>query len=126
MESKTTHAAPTQESRTPIGAGSPEEGKCGLGPRIPLLVISPYARRDSVSNTLIDQSSVVRFVEHNWGLPTLGNGAADQAAGSLASLFDLSRPANPPLYLNPNSGEPLPGPLGPPGHTFVGCTGRTQ
>ncbi|HEY3942777.1 MAG TPA: alkaline phosphatase family protein [Acidimicrobiales bacterium] len=91
-------------------AGAPEEGKCGVGPRLPFLVISPYAQRNSVSNTLIDQSSIVKFIETNWGLPTLGNGAADQAAGSLDSLFNFQAPIDPPLYLNPTTGEPWEGP----------------
>ena len=39
-----------------------EQGRCGYGPRLPLLVISPYARSNSVSNTLTDQSSIIKFV----------------------------------------------------------------
>ena len=89
-------------------AGTAEPGKCGLGPRLPFLVISPYAKANFVDNTLIDQSSVVTFIEHNWGLPALGNGAADADAGSIPSMFDLSGhgPQNPPLYLDAATGEP--------------------
>ncbi len=93
-------------------AGQPEQGRCGVGPRIPFLVISPWARANHVDNTLIDQSSVVRFVETNWHLPTLGDGAADATAGSLLSAFDFRGPARPPLFLDPQTGEPVPGPLG--------------
>ncbi|MDA8035622.1 MAG: hypothetical protein M0T71_15915, partial [Actinomycetota bacterium] len=52
------------------------------GPRLPFLVISPYARPNFVDSTLVDQSSVTRFIEDNWGLPRLGNGAADAASGA--------------------------------------------
>ncbi len=87
-------------------SGGPEEGKCGVGPRLPLLVISPYAGRNAVSSTLTDQSSVVKFIESNWGLPDMGNGAADQAAGSLDSMFNFEAPPNQPLFLNPSTGVP--------------------
>ncbi|MEW5302291.1 MAG: hypothetical protein WDW36_005092 [Sanguina aurantia] len=41
-------------------------GRCGYGPRLPLLVISPWARVNMVDHTLTDQSSITRFVEDNW------------------------------------------------------------
>ena len=45
-----------------------DQGRCGYGPRLPLLVISPYAKRNFVDHTLTDQSSIIRFIEDNWGL----------------------------------------------------------
>ena len=89
--------------------GNPEQGKCGLGTRIPFLVISPYARQNYVDHTTLDQSSVVRFIEDNWGLPRLGNGAFDASTGSLNSMFDWHHPTNQPLFLDPGSGEPMHG-----------------
>ena len=85
--------------------GQAEQGKCGGGPRQPFLVVSPYAAQNVVSHTFIDQSSVVKFIEQNWGLPAMGNGAADNAAGSLDSLFDFQGPTAPRLFLNPSTGE---------------------
>ncbi len=87
-------------------AGRPEQGKCGVGPRLPFLVISPYSKSNFVGSTLIDQSSVVKFIEYNWRLSGLGNGAADAAAGSITPLFNFDGPQNPPLFLNPATGEP--------------------
>jgi len=88
-------------------AGKPEQGRCGLGPRLPFLVISPFARPNWVDNTLIDQSSVVKFIEYNWHLPAMGNGAADAASGSILSMFNFSaRHANRALFLSPATGEP--------------------
>jgi phospholipase C len=87
-------------------SGQPEEGKCGVGLRIPFLVVSPYAAQNSVSHSLIDQSSVVKWIESNWNLPAMGNGAADTSAGSLDSLFNFTEPKAPPLYLDPTTGEP--------------------
>jgi phospholipase C len=50
---------------------------------------------------------VVKFIESNWNLPAMGNGAADVAAGSLGSLFNFNGDTAPPLFLNPSSGEPV-------------------
>jgi phospholipase C len=87
--------------------GNPIQGRCGYGPRLPLLVISPYAKQNFVDNTLTDQSSVLRFVEDNWGAGEIGGGSFDQLAGPLANLFDFSRRANNgPLILDPTTGQP--------------------
>ena len=98
-------------SQVPVNSkGQPEQGRCGVGPRLPFLVISPWARSNWVDNTFTDQSSVVKFIEFNWHLPALGNGAADTAAGSILSMFNFnSKAGNPPnhaLFLNPSTGEP--------------------
>jgi phospholipase C len=87
--------------------GTPEEGRCGLGPRLPFLVISPYAKSNYVSNTLIDQSSVLNFIEYNWHLPALGNGAVDASAGSIQDMFNFLDGSNRPLFLDPGTGEPI-------------------
>lgn len=88
-------------------AGQPEQGKCGVGPRLPFLVISPYARANFVDSTFIDQSSIVKFVTQNWHLPALGNGAADSSAGTLMNMFDFQHPPAPKLFLDPGTGEPV-------------------
>ncbi|HLJ09017.1 MAG TPA: alkaline phosphatase family protein [Acidimicrobiia bacterium] len=84
-----------------------QNGRCGYGPRLPLLVISPWARQNSVDHTLTDQSSVLRFVEDNWKLPRI-KGSFDAVAGSLDGLFDFHGPqgAAPKLYLDPTTGRP--------------------
>jgi phospholipase C len=87
--------------------GQPEQGKCGLGPRLPFLVISPWAKYNYVDSTVIDQSSIVKFIEFNWGLPAMGNGAADTSAGSILPMFDFSGGAPRPfLFLKPSTGRP--------------------
>jgi phospholipase C len=90
-------------------ASAQEQGRCGLGVRIPFLMVSPWSRSNFVDNTLIDQSSVVKFIEQNWGLSTLGDGSTDASAGSLKSLFNFSSafPSNGRLFLNPSTGEPI-------------------
>jgi len=99
-------------SQVPVNSASqPEQGRCGLGPRLPFLLISPWAKSNYVDNTLIDQSSVVKFIEYNWSLPALGNGAADTSAGSILSMFNFrgrhGHGCNRPLYLDPSTGEPI-------------------
>jgi phospholipase C len=83
------------------------QGRFGYGPRLPLLVISPFAKQNFVDHSLTDQSSILRFIEDNWGLGQLGNGSFDALAGSLVNLFDFSTttPAA-KLILNPTTGQP--------------------
>jgi phospholipase C len=86
---------------------SGQQGRCGPGMRQPLLVISPYARRNYVDSALTTQASVVRFVEDNWlGGKSVGGGSDDAVAGTLNGMFQFSRPSDPPLFLNPSTGEP--------------------
>ncbi len=96
-------------------SGQPEQGKCGVGPGLPFLVISSWARRNFVDNTLIDQSSVEKFIEQNWGLPALGTGAADAAAGSIGWMFRFGPcPDNSALFLDAATGAPCAPALPPP------------
>jgi phospholipase C len=85
-----------------------QNGRCGYGPRLPLLVISPWAKRNFVAHTLTDQSSIIKFVEDNWGLPRI-SGSFDAIAGSLNNMFDFSNAGgyhNRKLFLNPTTGQP--------------------
>jgi phospholipase C len=81
------------------------QSRCGYGPRLPFLVISPYSRANFVDHTLIDQSSVVRFIEDNWGLPRIGNGSFDTIAGPIDNMLDFTNNFNPPVFLNPLTGQ---------------------
>jgi len=93
------------------GSGSPKlggfEDRCGYGPRLPLLVLSPYSRVNAIDHTITDQSSVLRFIEENWRLGEIGGGSFDRIAGPLTGLFDFGRPKYAPLILSPATGEPV-------------------
>ncbi|MGB6646529.1 MAG: alkaline phosphatase family protein, partial [Candidatus Cybelea sp.] len=66
----------------------------GLGFRVPLLVISPYAKHDYVSHVQYETASVLRFAEDLWGLGHLA--AADKRANSPAlDCFDFSQKPRP-------------------------------
>ncbi len=92
------------------------QGRCGFGPRIPLLAISPWARINAVDHTMTDQSSIPHFIEDNWlGSERIGQGSFDQGSGSLQFLFDFANyttvpPRNTPLFLDPSTGEPTTAP----------------
>ncbi|HEX3787312.1 MAG TPA: alkaline phosphatase family protein [Pseudonocardiaceae bacterium] len=84
--------------------------RCGYGPRLPLLVISPYSKKNYVDNTLTDQSSITRFIENNWKLGSVGNGSYDQIAGSLTNMFNFNkRPDATPLTLDSTTGAVIKG-----------------
>jgi phospholipase C len=83
-------------------------GRCGYGPRQPLLVISPWARPNFVDHTITDQTSVLRFIEDNWLVgQRIGQGSFDAIANSITQMFDFHAPRNSGrLFLNPSTGEP--------------------
>jgi phospholipase C len=67
------------------------QGRCGYGPRLPLLVISPWAKPNHVSHSIVDQTSVLRFIEDNFlNQQRIGQGSYDEIAGSLGDLFDFT------------------------------------
>jgi phospholipase C len=84
------------------------QGRCGYGPRIPLTVISAWAKQNFVDHTLLDQSSVIRFIEDNWlDGKRLGAGSADTIAGSIQNMFNFSAPNHTKLILDTSTGEPI-------------------
>jgi phospholipase C len=74
-------------------------------------VISPWARENFVDHTLVDQSSVIRFIEANWlGGARIGGGSYDAIAGTLTHMFDFSRHRDDDdgvLILDPATGQPV-------------------
>lgn len=83
-----------------------ENGRCGYGPRLPLLIISPWAKHNFVDHTVTDLSSVLKFVQDNWKLPRI-DGSFDASAGSLNAMFNFNgKGQNPRLYLDPVTGQP--------------------
>jgi phospholipase C len=90
--------------------GQPVWGRCGYGTRQPLLVISPFAKRNFVDHTLTDQSSVLRFIEDNWlnGERVQAGASFDTIAGPIDNMFDFDhRTEDHPrrLFLNPDNGS---------------------
>ena len=100
--------------------------RCGPGPRQPLLVISPWAKQNYVDHNFTDQSSVIKFIEENWGINGLGDNAFESlsgltlsggqnppttpGAGDLMSMFDFNAQDEraPAINLNDQTGEIIP------------------
>ncbi len=72
----------------------PQIDRFGLGFRVPLLVISPYAKKGYIDNTRGEFSSILRFMEENWGLPSLTS--RDKHANDLSQVFDFTQAPRPP------------------------------
>jgi phospholipase C len=66
----------------------------GLGIRVPLLIISPYAKQGYVTHVRYEHGSILRFIEDNWGLAQLA--ASDARANDPAKdAFNWSSPPRP-------------------------------
>ncbi len=109
--------APTNPSRSSsdvlngagqCGVGAPTDGyqnRCGPGQRLPLVVVSPWAKRNYVSHDFITQVSVTRFIEDNWSLGKIGDGSFDATAPALDDLFAFGGAGDTPkVFIDPATG----------------------
>jgi phospholipase C len=71
----------------------PQLGYGGLGFRVPAIIVSPYAKHGYVSQTYYEFGSIIKYIEENWNLPSLGT--TDQRATSIIDCFDYSQSASP-------------------------------
>ncbi|HEX6506542.1 MAG TPA: alkaline phosphatase family protein [Chloroflexota bacterium] len=86
-------------------------GRCGYGPRLPFIVISPYSRTNFVDNTVTDQTSSLRFVEDNWlGGQRISTQSFDNKAGTMTNMFNFSPLASDMhrVFLDPTTGQVIP------------------
>jgi phospholipase C len=89
--------------------------RCGFGVRLPFLLISPYARRNYVDHSLNDITSILRFIEYNWSLGTIGDPQSFDvlASGSILGMFDFDdhgdrdSAESRELILDSNTGVPV-------------------
>ena len=75
----------------------PRVDNFGFGPRVPLLIISPYAKQGFISHTQYEFSSILRFVEERFGLDPLTD--RDSQANDLLDSFNFHQDPLPPLVL---------------------------
>jgi phospholipase C len=66
----------------------------GDGPRVPLIIVSPYTRGGHVNHTYADHASIVKFIERNWHLKPLTGRSRDNLKNPVAD------PSNPYVPLN--------------------------
>jgi phospholipase C len=81
-----------------IGSGSGRDDQGGLGFRVPMIVISPYAPQGVVSHTQYEFGSVLKYIEDNWNLGSLNT--TDQRAASIGNTLNYNQ--------QPRSFTPIP------------------
>ena len=85
---------PSDLQPTDICSGGPSTGaNCDFkftGFRVPLLVISPFTRRNYVSHTVADYTAILKFIETRFGLPSLTK--RDAAQMDMTEFFDFNAP----------------------------------
>lgn len=106
-QSATPDDALTATGACGAGSATAYQGRCGYGPRLPLVVISPYSRVNFVDHSVTDQASILRFIEDNWGVGRIGDQSFDAIAGSLNNMFSFQGSGNArTLILDPSTGNP--------------------
>jgi phospholipase C len=98
-----------------------DQDRCGPSQRLPMLVISPYAKKNFIDDSLTTQVSILGFIEDNWDTGKIAEGSfdtevqafptgqlstdADEPIKSLANMFDFSAaPNDTPVLLDPVTG----------------------
>jgi len=81
-------ACPPDDILPMVGAGATQYDFANYGFRVPLFVISPYAKPHYVSHVVGDHTSILRFIESRWKLPAMT--ARDANADPLFDMFDFS------------------------------------
>ena len=79
----------------------PVKDRFGLGIRVPAIIISPYAIAGKISHTNYEFSSVLKFIEEDFGLPPLTK--RDATANDLTDSFDFNQTPIPPFVLTPRA-----------------------
>jgi phospholipase C len=88
---------------------APPSGGEPFGPRVPALLVSPYAPTGRVVDTPLDAGSALTFIADNWGLPRLGDGT--RGSTSLATALDLASPPRAPELVPATYAPPAPRPV---------------
>ena len=87
-------------------APPPQVDHWGYGFRVPMIVVSPYARRGFVDHDTMDHTSILKFIADNWQLPYLTEREA--RAGNLTTAFKFMAPFGIVPRISPASGEVAP------------------
>jgi phospholipase C len=74
----------------------PKVDPYGYGFRAPALLVSPYAKEGYVDSTALDSTSILKFIEQNWDLPSLAS--RDRKAKSIANAFDFAQAPREPKF----------------------------
>jgi phospholipase C len=75
----------------------PQIDERGYGFRVPSLLVSPYARKGYIDHTLLDHTSILKFIETNWDIPPLAE--RDAKANNFTSAFNFSTVPIQPVFI---------------------------
>jgi len=75
----------------------PQVDEYGYGFRVPALLVSPYAKQGYVDSTVLDYTSILKFIEDNWDLEPLS--VRDAKANSIINAFDFDQEPRPPQII---------------------------
>lgn len=97
----------TVSTENELYTGSHGDGHYGLGPRVPMFVVSPWSVGGWVSSETFDHTSILRFMEERFGVAEPNITPWRRAVcGDLTSAFDFSRTAEPPTLPDTSGWEP--------------------
>lgn len=81
----------------------PKVDEYGYGFRVPALLVSAYAKQGHIDSTLMDYTSILKFVTDNWELESLAS--RDTQANSIISAFDFNSPPRQPAFIPIERGQ---------------------
>ena len=76
----------------------PQVDEYGYGPRVPAILVSPYANVGQINNTELDFTSILKFIENNWGIQPLTE--RDKNANNFLSAFDFTQGPRRPDFIS--------------------------
>jgi phospholipase C len=82
----------------------PKVDRYGYGFRAPALLVSAYAKRGHIASSTLDFTSILKFIENNWGVAPLAQ--RDRNAADFMSVFDFNRPPRKPEFVAANRAGP--------------------
>jgi phospholipase C len=69
----------------------------GYGPRVPVILVSPYAKSGYIDHTVLDFTSMLKFIEQNWNIAPLAG--RDSNANNFLSAFNFNQAPRLPNFL---------------------------
>lgn len=75
----------------------PQVDEHGYGMRVPAFMVSPYAKQGHIDSTVLDFTSIMKFIEENWNIEPLAE--RDAKANNFLSAFDFSKPPREPAFI---------------------------
>jgi phospholipase C len=75
----------------------PQVDEYGYGARVPAILVSPYAKKGYIDSTMLDFTSILKFIEQNWNLAPLA--VRDMYANNILSAFDFTHPPRIPTFI---------------------------